>query len=335
MILSVCDVPDVLKVMKLVKLVILLIKIIVPIALIVSVMIDFMKAVTTAEDFSKTGNLLVKKIIAAVVLFLLPTAVNIIVNLVDPGNEYMQCFNMATTESINAKYEAHMQNLINYLKSYPSSATHSEAVLYLSNITNTDLKNKFKAELDEFKKIIDEKEKNPPKIIPRGKGGSLADEDFLKTAENVWKEIVLGDRYFTYGNANQIPPTGSKIDCSAYVSWVIYEYGYKDFAGWQHVTKTLYETDFHEKYGWEELYFPAGADIFDDVKPGDIVVRDPGNNYGHTNIIVERQGNYYLSYDCGNSDNMKHGANPNGVYAYNFLKHDSRRAKIIRVIKHD
>lgn len=62
---------------------------------------------------------------------------------------------------------------------------------------------------------------------------------------------------------------GTWVDCSSYVSWVLYEYGYKkEFGGWQHVASTFinnksrYERDF----GW--VYkSPSQA------QAGDIIVR--------------------------------------------------------------
>ena len=49
MILSICELPEFLKVVKIVKIVITIIKIVVPILLMISAMIDLVKAVTNAE----------------------------------------------------------------------------------------------------------------------------------------------------------------------------------------------------------------------------------------------------------------------------------------------
>ena len=55
-------------------------------------------------------------------------------------------------------------------------------------------------------------------------------------------------------NTEQIPINGKLVDCSSFVSWVLYEYGYKEFAGKQHRTKNFMQTNWNEKYGWEEIY---------------------------------------------------------------------------------
>lgn len=73
---------------------------------------------------------------------------------------------------------------------------------------------------------------------------------FLSTAIGVWKGVC--SRFQNYGGTS-IVPTGNTIDCSAYVSWVLYEYGYESFAGAQTWTGALYDTNWNEKYGWTEI----------------------------------------------------------------------------------
>lgn len=107
-ILNICDVPDILKVFKIIKLVINIIRIAVPIILIVSIMIDLLKRVTKAEDFSKYGKLITNKIIAAVVVFLVPSFIAIIISLYGTKIGYNDCLDAATTNNINDLYEKHM-----------------------------------------------------------------------------------------------------------------------------------------------------------------------------------------------------------------------------------
>ena len=74
---SICDVPDILKIMKIIKAIILIIRIVVPIMLIVIGMIDLMKEITNNKDNLKdTLSSLVKKAIAAILIFLLPTIIH-------------------------------------------------------------------------------------------------------------------------------------------------------------------------------------------------------------------------------------------------------------------
>ena len=72
-ILSICDNPDVLQVMRIVNIVITIIKIAVPILLIIFIMIELISAITDEEKLKKVTSGAVKKFIAAVLIFLIPT----------------------------------------------------------------------------------------------------------------------------------------------------------------------------------------------------------------------------------------------------------------------
>ena len=109
--------------------------------------------------------------------------------------------------------------------------------------------------------------------------------DFLDIAKQCHDYVRLNG--FHYGNGNIIPTdeSGSKqIDCSAYVTWVLYEYGYTDLRGYQQSTRTL--LGLAKRKGWT-------------VKPGseavagDIVL----NPNSHTSIYA---GNGQF-YDCGST----------------------------------
>ncbi len=76
----------------------------------------------------------------------------------------------------------------------------------------------------------------------------------------------------------------SSIDCSAYVSWVLYKAGYEDVGAQSSETLINYA----QNKGWEVI------NSLNDVKPGDIMIYD-----GHTNILVSIEGDKYLCYDCG------------------------------------
>lgn len=168
--------------------------------------------------------------------------------------------------------------------------------------------------------------------IDKNIGGNLDSKYFLNTAKKVWNWVVLGDRKFKYQEVNnnpiQIPITGSGCNCSAYVSWVLYEFGYTDFKGDQLRTNHFYKTDWNKKYGWTEIKFKKGANITSQLKPGDIVVRvSESTGYGHINIVATNGGTY--SYDCGNSSRVKNGAYPNGIQDVAWYK-SGNPGKIIR-----
>ena len=122
MILSICDSATVLEVLYYVKIVIKLICIAVPIILIVTMLIDTVKTVSSGDanlsDLFKKYSI---KLIAAILVFFIPTFVNIIADVVG-NDEYNSCLKFATREEIeNAKYKEIDKLIEVVFKSYKRS----------------------------------------------------------------------------------------------------------------------------------------------------------------------------------------------------------------------
>ena len=100
---SVCEIPDVLRVIYFIKLLINVVKFIVPIGLIVMVILDFGKGVVSGDK--KPGEIIKlcsNKIIAAVIIFLIPTIVNFVLVFVDKATSYESCWANANISTINS-----------------------------------------------------------------------------------------------------------------------------------------------------------------------------------------------------------------------------------------
>lgn len=144
--------------------------------------------------------------------------------------------------------------------------------------------------------------------------------EFLQVASETWAEVC--SRFTTYGGTS-IPPSGSQIDCSAFVTWVLYKYGYTEFAGWQKTTANYYNDNWTAQFGWTVI---DQINSIDDLQPGDIVVCH--NGYAqHMNIFVENRNGVAYNYDCGDASNWL-GKNGEPM-AYDFWR--TPGAKIIRV----
>lgn len=153
--------------------------------------------------------------------------------------------------------------------------------------------------------------------------------DFLSVAGNVWKTVCTSGRYTIYGGAS-IPVKGPTIDCSSFASWVIYEYGYTEFAGYQKNTSAFLNTNWNSKYGWEEIPVGASENPASKLQPGDLLVR-VGNGTHHITLVVEVTGDgRLLAYDCGNSKANWNGTDGSPVDKTYFLKVNAP-GKIIRV----
>ena len=84
---SFCQFNEIRRILKIVGWLILLIKIFVPLLLIIFTMMDFAKAITAKDEvkYKELTKIVIKRAIAAVCVFLIPTAINIILNIADDG----------------------------------------------------------------------------------------------------------------------------------------------------------------------------------------------------------------------------------------------------------
>lgn len=157
-ILSICDNPDVLQVMRIVNIVITIIKIAVPILLIIFIMIELIGAITDEEKLKKVTSGAVKKFIAAVLIFLIPTLVQAIV-VVTLGNEnaadgYKNCLKNLTLEQINQIYEQNAIDAITKAESTLDYNDYSNAVILVHKIKDTEKKSDYLRRLDTLKSKI-------------------------------------------------------------------------------------------------------------------------------------------------------------------------------------
>ncbi len=111
--------------------------------------------------------------------------------------------------------------------------------------------------------------------------------DFLAIAKRCHDYVRENNFRYDGGNTIPIDESGNKIiDCSSYVSWVCYEYGYKDFKGGQVSTGRLLGRA--RSHNWT---IKDGSEAV----AGDILLRT-----GHTEIYA---GNGQ-SYNCGSDESI-------------------------------
>ena len=132
--------------------------------------------------------------------------------------------------------------------------------------------------------------------------------EFLEVAYECWK--IVCEKNPDYGMVGVgIPWNAPTIDCSSYVSWVLYEYGVatkndalvQEFQGGQHSTMTLMTVDW-DKMGFETIPVSPGQDVRSILQPGDILNKDSGGGAnGHVQIVVEVKDGAVYVYDCGPS----------------------------------
>ena len=93
-----CENSSILSMLLLVKNFLNLLTIIVPIVLILYTMLDLIKNQIDVDK--KYLKVIGKRFIYAILIFLVPTIINLIVTNIDEGNKYLTCYKEATTENI-------------------------------------------------------------------------------------------------------------------------------------------------------------------------------------------------------------------------------------------
>ena len=160
-ILSICDNIDILKILRIVKIAITIIKIVVPILLILSCMIDVVKTVSS-NDVDINGKLLknwISKGVAALLVFLIPTFINLLADLGNADtNEISKCINNSTTEKIDSLITEQAQKYLDVVKETLTSSDYSVAQSTISKVKDKTKKEQMLKELEEVKEEIKKKQ---------------------------------------------------------------------------------------------------------------------------------------------------------------------------------
>lgn len=179
MILSICSNPEVLEVMRIINVIILFIQIAVPILLILTGMTTLMSTIKVGNDdlLAKAKKQLVSNCIAAVIIFLVPTLVNVLARLSsNDGNSYLSCLKNATIENINQAYITQAEALLASSEENLNYNGYYSAVTVVSKIKDTALRKQYNEKLATMYKAIEAelKERNEQEK-PTGDGGTASD----------------------------------------------------------------------------------------------------------------------------------------------------------------
>lgn len=154
MIMALCDNAEVLNIVRIIKIFITIIKIAVPILLLVTGMITYLKAVSSG-DLQKPNKALINKVVAAIIIFFIPTIVSVIINLVAPDSDINQCIENATSENIaNVKIEE-TYNLIDKIEENFSISTYNAALAAAKEIEDSNTREEVIEKIKEYEEYID------------------------------------------------------------------------------------------------------------------------------------------------------------------------------------
>lgn len=152
MILGICSAPEVLEVMRIIKIVITIIKIAVPIILIIFGMITYVRAITDADDtrINKANKTIVNMLIAAAAIFLIPTLVGLVFDVVGSDkNDIIDCFSNGNKMGVIDAY-------IERIETSYSKVDYNKAIRYINNVNdkNVDKDAQIKR-LEKYKPYVD------------------------------------------------------------------------------------------------------------------------------------------------------------------------------------
>ncbi len=155
-ILGLCQNGDVLSVFRIINIVITIIKIAVPIILIVVGMLTFAKAINIGEEdlLANAKKQIINNVIAAVLIFLVPTFVNTIINIVGTENGYKDCLKSATDEGIAKAYITTADTLLAKAEKSKKYDDYYAAVSSLSRIKDKTIKENYRKRLNVLYKDI-------------------------------------------------------------------------------------------------------------------------------------------------------------------------------------
>lgn len=102
-VLDTCNDPALSSFLASVKNIMLLIQIIVPCVLVIAATVEFVRLSINPEDKKGFRNIL-NKVIAAIIVFLIPVLINVVMGVVGESTEFTNCWNNASFDNSPAEY---------------------------------------------------------------------------------------------------------------------------------------------------------------------------------------------------------------------------------------
>ena len=160
MIASICSEPKVLEIMRLVNIFISIIRIVVPLLLIFSLLFKFISVIKTGneDNLAKVKKSVIYNITAAVIIFLIPNIINLIVKISFPNNDYKNCINTNYDVIVKA-YNDKEEILVSKAEETLNINDYNNAYNYLLNINEGNTRKSYEYRLSLVKEKIDENNK--------------------------------------------------------------------------------------------------------------------------------------------------------------------------------
>jgi hypothetical protein len=155
MIAGLCSEPFVLEIMRIVNTLIGLLKIAVPLILIVIIMINVGKGIVEGEEeLNKAIKGSISKLIAAILIFFVPTIVVSVFKLTLPNSEFLDCLTVKTKEDISKVYVSRIEEYIRRASESLSVEDYDSAKGLLTRIKDDMKKQEYSEKLSQIEDAI-------------------------------------------------------------------------------------------------------------------------------------------------------------------------------------
>ena len=201
--LSICNNPELLSIIRVLKLFMAALQIAAPIMLIVALMLEFTKTVKEGDAgaLKKAFSNSISRMIACVVLFLVPSFVNIVISVSTlDESSYKSCLDNATVEKIQIAYDNRARSYVENAKKSLDRFSYQEARKALNNMSEGEERTNLSKVLDEVEVALEAKElvekvRNTKKDSDYSKAveavEKVKDEEIKKQLEKELEEISL------------------------------------------------------------------------------------------------------------------------------------------------
>lgn len=152
--LDICTNSDILQLLVLIKIGLRIVTIILPIIMIVNLCITVFKSIINDQELTKNLMQNFKQLIAALLVFFIPTIIEFAVSLVSTEeNNLMQCIENSSIENIEKVEIEKAEELINKTYENYDSSTYQEAKAAIGKINDEETKNNYYKKLEEAEKV--------------------------------------------------------------------------------------------------------------------------------------------------------------------------------------
>ena len=293
MILEICNTPQSMETMNIVVTAINIIRIVVPIILLFSLIFKFVKASTEGKEDAiiQIKKKAIPNVIAAVLIFIVPPLVNLIIEVSSPGNSYSECLKYISSDQIDELYEEKAKQKVLRTEETLDINDYVAAKQSLFYVKNEELVDELDKRLEEMKVLINEFRKSDEGLTSGLGMDIVPKEELIEACRWVMNDDEVNIRLYTcteeeykYDNPEADLPGGatelSSGQWKAKKTIPLSEYQLGAFFGEEYVTVSpqskyafmlIYKTVFvhntvhyairagRDPLSGEEIYYRAGS----------------------------------------------------------------------------